>query len=206
MNSRFLKRLKRCRLGVGESRFRAALGKSPTPAAARANQKKLDGTVADPEANRRHLLALAQFAKLRQSYEAVRGPTLSGSCTHRIRVHDAVRLCLEHSLVLAPSKVDHARESFYALAPGDSPKTIFISCRPQSVPGARPWRTCIACAVTVSFCPDTNLLHFICSPKPWESNRARSRRPIAFLSVRNAQSPWPWGHRLRALSTLPPGT
>jgi hypothetical protein len=65
MNSSFLKRLQRRRLCMGQSRFRAALGKSPAPAATRANQQELDSTLAHPVANRGHLLAFAQFAKLR---------------------------------------------------------------------------------------------------------------------------------------------
>ncbi len=53
-----------------------------------------------PVANRCDLFALAQFAELRQPNEPVPRSTLPDSCTHRIRVHDAVP-CLEHSLVLA---------------------------------------------------------------------------------------------------------
>lgn len=52
------------RLGVGESRFRAALGKGPTPAAPGLDQKEFDVTAAHPVANRRNLFASAQLSKL----------------------------------------------------------------------------------------------------------------------------------------------
>src|SRR5580658_2119549 len=69
VNSRLLESFKRRRLGVSQPRFRAALGKSPAPAAPCANQQELDAAVAYPVANRRNLLAFAHLAKLRQSNE-----------------------------------------------------------------------------------------------------------------------------------------
>ena len=62
MHSRFLERLQRGRLGVGQSRFSAALGKSPPPAAASPNQQELDLSTTHPIANRGHLLAFTRFA------------------------------------------------------------------------------------------------------------------------------------------------
>ena len=64
MNSGLLERLQRRRLGVGQPRFRAALGKRPPPAAAGPNQQKLDSAVAHPVANGSDLLTCAQFAKV----------------------------------------------------------------------------------------------------------------------------------------------
>src|ERR1700730_6090517 len=89
MNARFLKRLQRRRLRVSQSRFRAALGKSPAPAAACANQQELDSAAVNPVANRRDLLARAQFAKLRQSNKPFRSSTLPGLEAHHTRVPDA---------------------------------------------------------------------------------------------------------------------
>jgi hypothetical protein len=62
MNSSFLERLKCRSLGVGQSRFGAALGESPAPAAASPNQQELDLTTTHPIANRGHLFAFTQFA------------------------------------------------------------------------------------------------------------------------------------------------
>jgi len=56
------------RLGVGQSRFGAALGKSPAPAAG-LNQQKFDDPTSHPIANGSHLFASPQSTKVRQSYE-----------------------------------------------------------------------------------------------------------------------------------------
>jgi hypothetical protein len=65
MNSCFLEGLQRCRLGVGQPRFSAALGESPASAAARANQQELDAAAADPIANRGDVFTLPNFPKMR---------------------------------------------------------------------------------------------------------------------------------------------
>src|SRR5580704_19761068 len=106
MNSRFFERFQRRGLGVGEPRFRAALGKSPALTAAGANQQEFDPAFAQPVANRGHLIPPAQFAKAREWDKRGRSLTFPGSWVHRIRVHEAARLCLEHSLV--PQDREHA--------------------------------------------------------------------------------------------------
>ena len=72
MNSRFFEGLERRSLGVGQPRFGAALGKSPAPAAARANQQKFDTAAAGPIANRGDLFTLPYFPKMRQPNELTR--------------------------------------------------------------------------------------------------------------------------------------
>jgi hypothetical protein len=99
MNPRFLESFKRRRLGVSQPRFRAALGKSPAPAPAGPNQQEFDSTVVNPIANRGHLLALAQSAKLRQSNKPLRSSIPPGNEAHHIRVPDAPAPCQEHSVV-----------------------------------------------------------------------------------------------------------
>ncbi|MFZ0771979.1 MAG: hypothetical protein WAN08_11200 [Candidatus Sulfotelmatobacter sp.] len=67
MNSSFLEGFKSGGLSVSQPRLGAALGKRPASAAAGLDQQELDHSAADPVANRSDLLALADFAKLRQS-------------------------------------------------------------------------------------------------------------------------------------------
>ncbi len=69
MNPRFLERLECSGLSVRQPWFRAALGKSPAPAAAGLNQQEFDLASAHAIADRCHLFAFAQLAKLRQSNE-----------------------------------------------------------------------------------------------------------------------------------------
>ncbi len=72
MHSGLLERLQRRGLSMGQPRLGAALGKRPAPAAAGSNQQELDASPRTPVANRSHLFALAQFAKLRKSNKRAR--------------------------------------------------------------------------------------------------------------------------------------
>ena len=115
MNPRFLEGFNRRCLSMGESRLRAALGEYPTSAAAGLNQQELDGAPAESIANRGDLFAFARFAKLRKSNglnQPLTGPnrrrnngqtrdvSIADADSHRHRVHHAIGLCLEHTLVL----------------------------------------------------------------------------------------------------------
>jgi len=68
MNSRLFESLEGSRLGVGQPRFRVALGESPMTAIG-PNQQKLDPDTAKPVANCSDLIASAEPAKLRQAKE-----------------------------------------------------------------------------------------------------------------------------------------
>jgi hypothetical protein len=65
MNSGFFESLERSSLGVGQSRFGAAFGKSPASIAARPHQEKFDVSAADAVADSSYLLPSPQAAKLR---------------------------------------------------------------------------------------------------------------------------------------------
>jgi hypothetical protein len=128
MHARFLESLKRRNLGMGQPRLSLALREGPAPATPRPNatsrldQEKLDAAIAYAVANRGRLLAVLQFLQLRQPNETSRpsmcsnrrqdmsrapNSRISQTCTHRNRVHRAICLCIEHSLILASSKAWH---------------------------------------------------------------------------------------------------
>jgi hypothetical protein len=66
MNSRFLERFECGRLGVGQGRFSATFGKSPSSPSASLDQQELNAIITNAVADRRNLFAIGQFAKLRQ--------------------------------------------------------------------------------------------------------------------------------------------
>jgi|SRR5580700_1157587 hypothetical protein len=132
MNPRLFESFEGSRLGVGQSWFGAALRESPMTAAGPYEQE-FDAAAADPVTNRGHLFASPQLAELRKAKELsgtsmgvgpVRDQTwFSGfrdTSTHNCRVHDLVRVCLEHSLVLGdfrwPGGELRSQESFCILA------------------------------------------------------------------------------------------
>jgi hypothetical protein len=72
MDPGFFECLQRGCLRIRQARFGAALGEDPT-ATAGLNQQKLDATLADTVADRRHLFAAAHLAEAGQMEEAGRG-------------------------------------------------------------------------------------------------------------------------------------
>lgn len=64
MDTRLFHRFKRRRLGMGQSRFGAALGKGPAAAASGTHQKDLDFAAAHTVTNRRHLFTFAQLVQM----------------------------------------------------------------------------------------------------------------------------------------------
>jgi hypothetical protein len=68
MNSGLFESFEGSRLSVGQPRFGAAFGESPASAAG-LDQQEFDATASDPIANRGHLFASLESAKLRQSKE-----------------------------------------------------------------------------------------------------------------------------------------
>src|ERR1700675_4484081 len=66
MNSGFFEGFQRRRLGVRQPRFGAALRKDP-PSAACLHQQKLDSTLADAIADRRHLLQSSELTQMVQT-------------------------------------------------------------------------------------------------------------------------------------------
>jgi hypothetical protein len=115
MNSSFLEGFNRRRLGVRESRFRAAFGKYPASATTGLDQQKFDNVLPDPVTNCRDLLTFAHLSDLRQSNALSHGPvdtptgrnhgqtrstSVCGTETHCHRVHEKNYPCLEHNLVL----------------------------------------------------------------------------------------------------------
>src|SRR6266699_165962 len=79
-------------------------------------------------------------------------------------------------------------------------KTVFSFSR-NWLPGWHLWKTCIAFAVIQSSRWDTNLSRYICSRRPWESDRDKHRRPSGSVSVRRVPSRWLWDLHPRAHST-----
>ena len=101
MNPGFLGSLEGGCLSVGQPGFGAALGENPALLVAGLNQQELNPVTANPEADRRHLLAGAQLAKMGQAKKLGRRlggarPTdgqlqicrIDGVSTHDGRVHD----------------------------------------------------------------------------------------------------------------------
>src|SRR5208282_325020 len=92
------------------------------------------------------------------------------------------------------------RESFCVLAAHRQPATVFLLAaigRQEDL-----WKTCVVFAAIANSRQDTNPLLYICSRRPWASDRGKSPRPSEFVSARSAPSPWRWDLRRKARSTL----
>lgn len=137
----FFKSFERCRLGMSEARFDAALGKCPA-ASARLNQQKLNSSRPHAVADRSDLLALFEAAKVGEAKKFRRGPRRRRNAenlaraddpgAHGSRVHDERGSWLEPSVV--------RRESGCVLAHGAA-GAVLVTLRTMQVEQLR----CLRC-------------------------------------------------------------
>jgi hypothetical protein len=147
-------------------------------AAAGSDQQEFDAAAADPVTNRGHLLASPQPAELREAKELNGRPksvgsvrdqtwfsTFRGTSTHNCRVHDLVRVWLEHSLVLGdfddPAASAEIAGILLHTCDPLAGATVFPLSRQEDF-----WKTCTVFAVIGNSRQDTNRLPSICSHRP----------------------------------------